>query len=239
VADGPVWPLFRGTLALSGFVSSARRSATWWRQTTQAIPEALRSPGDYRTWQGLAHCLVPDARRFNLLPEARAIGIERSTAAGIPWHDGMERLPSNNLLSSQAQCVNALAPHVANPEALGSIFGGVLDIEQLLPFHGTGAAATRFDWDDHVVFEWAGAEDYLGERRASPLSRGANTTSADAAIRYRNSRGSVSIALVEWKYTENYRGRLLSGGPRAQIVRRERYARWWSAHGPITTESRA
>lgn len=35
-------------------------------------------------------------------------------------------------------------------------------------------------------------------------TRGANNTSADAAIRFRNQEGGTELALIEWKYTESY-----------------------------------
>jgi hypothetical protein len=129
-----------------------------------------------------------------------------------------------------------LAPFVADPAALASIFGGVLNIDEVLPFEGIGTAATSFDWNDHVVFEWPGASDYLGERLRAPRARGANTTSADAAIRYRTTDGTVAIALVEWKFTENYQGRVLSGDSNSMRVRKLRYEGWWSPTGPLRTD---
>jgi hypothetical protein len=218
---------------LSTFVATARRAAASWRESTPTISDADRAAGIYRQGRARPYCLSHEARSFNLLPEARGHALERFSAADIPWHDGVNGQPSNHLLSSQVQCANALAPLVADPGALASIFGGMLSIDRVLPFHGTGPAATLFDWNDHVVFEWAGASDYLGERANTPRARGEHTTSADAAIRYRATDGSVWIALVEWKYTENYRDRILKGGSAAMKARKLRYSQWWSPTGPI------
>ena len=214
-------------------MSAERLKASKWRESTTTIPDEHRSPGDYRKWKGLSFCLTPEARVFNLLPSARDLALPRFSAAGIPWHDGSDGLPSNHLLSSQVQCVNALSSFVGRPDALAEMFRGVLDVSEVLPFAGTGAAATPYDWADHVVFEWPGAIDYLGERSGSPNLRGANTTSVDAAIRYRTSDEAIEIALIEWKYTETYRGKTLSGGSTRNEKRRSRYQPWWSHHGPV------
>ena len=62
----------------------------------------------------------------------------------------------------------------------------------------------------HVTFEWIGDRNVLGEWKGSAGTRGANNTSADAAIRYLAADGATELALIEWKYTEDYRGRELS-----------------------------
>jgi hypothetical protein len=65
----------------------------------------------------------------------------------------------------------------------------------------------------YVAFEWIGERNYLGEGRggkATPdekRTRGANATSADAAVRFRRSDGQIQIVLIEWKYTELYTAR--------------------------------
>ena len=219
-------------------MSTERLKASTWRESTPTIPDGHRSPGDYRRWKALPFCLAPEERAFNLLPGARDLALQRFSATRIAWHDGSGGLPSNHLLSSQVQCVNALAPFIEQPNAIAETFGEVLDISEVLPFEGTGAAASPYDWTDHVVFEWTGAADYLGERSRSPHVRGANTTSVDAAIRYRTGRGAIEIALIEWKYTESYRRRKLSGGDTRNIERRIRYRPWWSPEGPLIDDGR-
>ena len=61
--------------------------------------------------------------------------------------------------------------------------------------------------DEHVVsFEWIGLHNYLGEKvpRSGSRTRGANSTSADAAIMFRHNDGTRQLTLIEWKYTESY-----------------------------------
>jgi hypothetical protein len=168
----------------------------------------------------------------NLLPEAREIALERFRTAHIPWHDGIKGGPTNHLLSSQVQCANALAPFVGDAGALKAIFSSILPIDVVTPF---GSASTSpFDLADHVVFEWPGLADYLGEHPSALGLRGAMNTSVDAAIRYRAVDGRTEIALIEWKYVEQYRGHQLSGGPQRTGVRRKLYRRLWDdPDGPL------
>jgi hypothetical protein len=120
-------------------------------------------------------------RWLNLLPEAREVARTRFAAAGVRWH-GDEDGPNPHCCSSQIQCLNALAPFVDDPGALKAIFSDVLPIDEVLPFGASTPSA--FDASDHVVFEWQGADDLLGEWGRTVV-RGAHATSADAAIRYR------------------------------------------------------
>jgi hypothetical protein len=67
----------------------------------------------------------------------------------------------------------------------------------MLPMEGEGQV---------VSFEWIGLDNYLGEkiRRNSSRTRGANFTSADAAVMFLRQDGKRQIVLIEWKYTESY-----------------------------------
>ncbi len=58
----------------------------------------------------------------------------------------------------------------------------------------------------HVAFEWIGRENYLREKvpRSGKRTRGANVTSADAAVMFERQDGRRQIVLIEWKYTESY-----------------------------------
>ena len=117
------------------FVRAARAAAAQWKASSPMLPPEARPPGAYRQWPSLPFCLPPECAGYNLLPEARVVGRSRFEAAGTPWHDGHDG-PSNHLLSSQVQCVNALAPFVDRPDALAAMFGTVLPIAQVLPaFH--------------------------------------------------------------------------------------------------------
>jgi len=58
-----------------------------------------------------------------------------------------------------------------------------------------------------VSFEWIGCKNYLGEKTVGGVrTRGANCTSADAAVRFEREDGLMQIALIEWKYGESYTG---------------------------------
>ena len=74
-----------------------------------------------------------------------------------------------------------------------------------------------------LAFEWIGNENYLGEkvRGQGKRTRGANFTSADAAVMFRRQDKKKQIVLIEWKYTESY-GRIFlkfsrSGTDRTKI----------------------
>ena len=68
------------------------------------------------------------------------------------------------------------------------------------------------EYGQYVAFEWIGQENYLGERisRNGKRTRGANFTSADAAVMFERTDGKRQIVLIEWKYTESYGGASLS-----------------------------
>src|SRR3546814_4636041 len=62
-------------------------------------------------------------------------------------------------------------------------------------------------------------------------------TSADAAFRYRTRDGSIEAALVEWKYTEQYQGDELSGGPSKNTTRQATYRHLWDdPDSPVRTD---
>jgi hypothetical protein len=77
----------------------------------------------------------------------------------------------------------------------------------------------------HVSFEWIGAQNYLKEKVPSggKRTRGANATSADAAVLIQSEDGTREIVLIEWKYTESYHSLSLrfarSGFDRSQTYR--------------------
>lgn len=220
------------------FKKAARDAAIEWKGMSKQLPDDARRPGAYRQYPALPFCLPREYSVYNLLADARAIALERFDAAGIPWHDGVDGGPSNHLLSSQVQCANALAPFVAAPAALSAIFGGVLPIRRVLPFDGRGGSGhlSEFDRTDHVVFEWQGLENHLGEWSGVP-TRGSQATSADAAIRYEAEDGAIEMALIEWKYTESYPDGQLSTSRTSNATRRARYLPILDApDGPIRTD---
>jgi hypothetical protein len=173
------------------FVGEARTAAIKWKETA-SLPDGARSPAAYAHRPGRAYpfCLPLEHAYRNVLEPARG-ALESFGVDGIAWHDGAGGGPSNHLLDSQVQCVNALAPFVRDASALKWLFGRMIDVAEVLPFRAGEPDG------DLVVFEWIGASDYLGERAKSTGHRGANTTSADAAFRYRTRSGFVEVALIE------------------------------------------
>jgi hypothetical protein len=172
---------------------------------------------------------VPPAPACNLLPDAREIALDRFRRDDNRWHAQTPAGPSNHLLDSQVQCVNALAPLASKPDAIRQGFGISLDIQEVVPFE----PGKR----DYLVFEWIGLTDYLDEGHGKKRTRGSRTTSVDAAFRYRTHSGSIEIALCEWKYTERYEGDPLGGGKPALDTRLNRYRSWWDApESPVRTD---
>jgi hypothetical protein len=213
------------------FTAEARDRAIHWKSATATLPEPAREPGPYRSGgKTYPFCLPDRFRPYNLLPDARSAGISRFAAAGIPWHKGRAALPCTHLLSSQVQCVNALAPMVRDAAAIQHTFGAELDIAEVLPF-----GDEAFDPEDLVSFEWVGLASYLNEWTGLAPTRGVNVTSVDAAIRYRTSSGTIEIALIEWKYTEQYHGKKLEGDAAKMTTRLGRYEERFGA-GPLRTD---
>lgn len=79
--------------------------------------------------------------------------------------------------------------------------------------------------EQFVAFEWIGQENYLKEilKPGQKRTRGANFTSADAAVMFQRKDGLKQIVLIEWKYSESYYGTPLhiarSGRDRTKIYR--------------------
>jgi hypothetical protein len=115
----------------------------------------------------------------------------------IPWHCGVDDGPSNHLLSSQVQCVNALAQMVLEPARIGRAFGELLDTAEIL----------EVEPGRYLTFEYIGQADFFNEAPGHQRVRGAKCTSVDAAFLHRTISGLVELILVEWKYTESYRPR--------------------------------
>lgn len=184
------------------FVTTARGAAASWKAGTTQLPPEAKIAASYDGKTAPLPFVLPVAHRWlNLLPEAREIARSRFEAAAIHWHGDGDG-PNPHLLSSQVQCLNALAPLVDRPLDLARWLSGFLPVAEVIPF---GAQTeSPFDATDHVVFEWQGLVDHLGEWGGSSPTRGAGATSIDAAVRYRTPAGLVEMALIEWKYTEAY-----------------------------------
>lgn len=194
----------------SSYQDRARAHAVAWKLAHLAGP--ARQDGPYGSGGDVyPFCLPAHAAEQNLFPAVRgAVGLFRSQR--IQWHRGTSGGPTTHLLSSQVQCVNALEPLRRDASALRRAFAGLLDIAEVLPIDG----------EDLLAFEYnGGGTDLLHEAKdARPLTRGANSTSTDAAFRYRDAQGRIVVALVEWKYTERYFGAPLASTKNPERVRR-------------------
>jgi hypothetical protein len=159
----------------------------------------------------------------------------RNKSDAIAWHTH-----ANHMLSSQACCLNFLMPLAEDPQRLSRLVGRALEIEppQMLEVE---RGPDGEPW--YVGFEWVGEQDYLNEGRpGTPLRRGANSTSADAFVRFRTGRGTEGL-LIEWKYTESYgaplpdRSRIRPGETEpsgGHATRRERYEKLvFAEEGPL------
>ena len=213
------------------FTDVERERAARWKQTTPTLPDAARVPARYVGKDGVEggrpyeFCLPADHASLNLLPEVRDQALELFVELGIPWHAGVKGGPGNHLLSSQVQCVNALAQIVADPARLIRAFAPVL---------GT-ASVDEIELGRWLTFEYIGDRDLLHEAVDGVRVRGAHCTSVDAAFVHTTTDGMRELILLEWKYTEHYRQRTVT--PAKDMVRFQRYgALLADPDGPINME---
>ncbi len=192
-------------MSVTSFMREERARAVAWKKGSADLTGPARHAADYYKGNGevvegpFDYCLPPAHAVQNLLPDARATALDTFKRLDISWHAGIRGGPGNHLLDSQVQCVNALAPHARNPGALRWLFAEALPIAEILPI----------ELDAYVTFEWIGGSDHLDEAQGMARKRGSRVTSADAAIRYRAIDGSVEVALIEWKYREDFKSPLV------------------------------
>lgn len=209
-------------MTMRTYTEDQRSLAAAWKSCTTTLPPEARLPAPYvdktGAIRGPAHdfCLPPDYAALSLLPEVRQTALTLFAELGIPWHAGVHGGPSNHLLSSQVQCVNALGQMVHDADRLRLAFGDLLGTRDVLEIE-----PGRF-----LTFEYIGPTDYFGEAPSSARVRGAHCTSVDAAFLHRTSDGLVELVLLEWKYTESYRTR--PPEPAKDLVRWERYGTAWT-----------
>ena len=170
-------------------------------------------PGKYRGKER-DFCLRDDRSSENLHSSIRDEAIVYFLDRSIPWHDGMNVArkndrPSNHLCCSQSACVNFWFRYVRSPENLAGVLRGLgYDVAEVLPFELDAplSSGTR----PYVAFEWIGERNYLRETSGGRLAgdagrqRGANFTSLDFAMRFRQNDGRIHMIAGEWKYTEEY-----------------------------------
>lgn len=197
------------------FLETERYRQTKFKAISPYFSEAARSDGVYKG-KPRSFCLPLDCAEENLFPDIRQTSPAYFAAQGIKWHDGQNGKPSNHLCDSQVCCVNFLFPSADKPRALAEVLRPIFpDLREVLPVED----------EQCVAFEWIGQENYLGEKipRSGKRTRGANFTSADAAVLFERNDGKRQMVLIEWKYTESYRSVSLkvarSGTDRTEIYK--------------------
>lgn len=163
---------------------------------SQFFSAAAQADGVYKN-HAYPFCLPRECADENLFAGIRADALSYFERNGIKWHDGQDHNPSNHLCDSQVCCVNFLYPFARQPEALAALLRPLFPgLVEMLPIED----------GQFVAFEWIGAENYLKEKvsRQNHRTRGANFTSADAAVLFRRGDGLRQAVLIEWKYTESY-----------------------------------
>lgn len=180
-----------------------RARAKGWKLSTTDLPAEARAKARYVGSDGMGHgkprdfCLPTQFADHNLLPDVRQLALQLFAELDIRWHNGVGDGPSNHLLSSQVQCVNALGLMVEDPDRICRAFGDVLGtdvVEQIEPGR-------------YLTFEYIGDTDFFGESPDGPRTRGSHCTSVDAAFLHQTHAGIRELILLEWKFTESYRPR--------------------------------
>jgi hypothetical protein len=171
-----------------------RKRIEVYKQTSPYFSQAAKEDGIYRGRQR-KFCLHNDYADENLFYEIREHALTYFMDEKIRWHDGKKRYPSNHLCDSQVCCANFLFPFAYNSEALVTLLRQVYpSIKKALPMEEKHP-------HQFVSFEWIGLKNYLKEKSHI---KGANSTSADAAVMFERQDGARQIVLIEWKYTESY-----------------------------------
>lgn len=200
------------------YTNRERRRAVTWKATTACIPEAARRAARYVGKDGREvgperdFCLPAEFADLSLLPEVRVSALDLFSRLEIPWHAAVGSGPSNHLLSSQVQCVNALGQMVFDPERLVRAFRPLVDTDNV----------EEIEPNRWLTFEYIGEHDVLNEAVRGVRRRGSGCTSVDAAFVHTTRDGVRELVLIEWKYTEHYRPRRPE--PMRDRVRCDRYS---------------
>lgn len=124
-------------------------------------------------------------------------------------------------------------PFVTRPDALADLLSTVIGPATMRPVEWDPAGRPLY-----VAFEYISPRDHFNEGEGRSRRRGANCTSADAAVKFERN-GRVEMLLIEWKYTESYGSHQLSGGEGAFQKRLSRYAHlaFHTNGGPIKSDT--
>ena len=180
------------------FLETEKVQQAGFRASSPYFSAAARNDGSYRG-KDRSFCLPLECAEENLFLGIREAARTYFHTHSIQWHDGRNGNPSNHLCSSQVCCVNFLFPFANRPEALAIV---------LRPIFPTIDHVVPIEDGQYVAFEWIGCANYLNERlpHSGRRVRGANCTSADAAVMFKRTDGKHQIVIIEWKYTECYGG---------------------------------
>jgi len=201
-------------MGMGQFLEAEKKRQEAFKKTSPYFTEAARADGIHNG-TSYPFCLPFECAEENLFHEIRQPALAYFARHQIKWHKGKEGNPYNHLCSSQVCCVNFPFPFADKPKALVELLRPVFPaIRQVLPM----------DRGQSVSFEWIGCRNYLGEKSRSGIrTRGANFTSADAAVMFERQDGLRQIVLIEWKYTESY-GETWLGFAQSGTDRRQIYA---------------
>jgi len=202
-------------MATGRFLEAERSRQAAFKASSPYLTEAALADGVYKG-KPRPFCLPRERADENLFHEIRQPALTYFARHEIKWHGGKEGNPFNHLCSSQVCCANFLFPFADKPNAL---------VELLRPVFPTIRRVISMEADQFVSFEWIGKDNYLREKcRTSKRTRGANFTSADAAVMFERQDGRRQIVLIEWKYTESYGETWLRFARRSGTDRRQIYA---------------
>ncbi len=179
------------------FLQAEKPNQVAFKRSSATISIAAKEENGIYKEYAYPFCLPRDLAEENLYPSIRNTIREYFERNKIKWHDGQNGKPSNHMCDSQVCCANFLFPFADKPKALAALLKPIFpDLQEMLPIED----------NLYVAFEWIGQENYLHEKisRNGQRTRGANYTSADAAVRFHRTDGREQISLIEWKYTESY-----------------------------------
>lgn len=161
---------------MSCFLKSEKPQQAEFKVKSPYFSDAARADGLYAD-SPRPFCLPLAHAEENLMPAIRSTALDHFAMNEIKWHQGQNGKPSNHLCSSQVCCVNFLFPFADKPDALAAL---------LRPLYPTLKRMIPIECGLYVTFEWIGQKNYLGEKisRNGKRTRGANFTSADAAVRF-------------------------------------------------------
>ena len=181
---------------MASFLESEKPHQAKFKRESRSFSDPARQDGEHKG-KFRDFCLPIEHAEENLITEARKAAVDWFDTHDIKWHDGKDVNPSNHLCDSQVCCVNFLFPFADRPEPLASLLRPLFpELRRVVPIED----------GECVAFEWIGERNYLGERvrAGGRRTRGANFTSADAAVAFERADGKKQVVLIEWKYTESY-----------------------------------